>query len=44
MTGYIKNDAWHYENEVRLRVHFKHRRGLQGRRRGAIPRKAWWRK
>ncbi|NLT16266.1 MAG: hypothetical protein GXY11_01420 [Clostridiales bacterium] len=28
MTGYIKNDAWHYENEVRLRVHFKHRRGL----------------
>ena len=28
MTGVIKNDAWHYENEVRLRVHFENRQAL----------------
>ena len=28
MTGYVKNDAWHYENEVRLRINFQNRQGL----------------
>lgn len=23
LTGYVKNDAWHYENEVRLRISFE---------------------
>lgn len=29
MTGYIKNYAWHYENEVRLRIHLPYSTGCE---------------
>lgn len=28
LTGFIKNDAWHYENEARLRIQFENRQQL----------------
>lgn len=29
MTGYIKNYAWHYENEVRMRIRLNHDTGFE---------------